>query len=177
MSNEQRVNDELERKRDAYRSMIRNTGYALVTVEDNDNDIPFHYTVGLTNGGLPELLLLGKFERPVAEHILNCVATILIGRGAAHMGSTTTSPGNYNQIVKDVLTDADDKSIDLRLQVIDQGEAERMYLIQAEPILHDHLVGVVQILTPDNWGRYPDETGYNFDEYPQVLTAPKAYSQ
>lgn len=171
MSNEQRVNDELERKRDAYRSMIRASGYALVSVDDDDNDLPFHYTVGLTNGGLPELLLVGKFERPVAEHILNSVAAILIGRGA------TGTFGDYNQTVPGLLTDAEDKSIDMRLQVIDQAEAERVYLIQAEPILHEHLVGVVQILTPDNWGRYPDEAGYNFDEYPQVLAAPKAYSQ
>lgn len=172
MSNEQRVNDELERKRDAYRSMIRSTGYALVTVEDDDNDLPFHYTVGLTNGGLPELLLVGKFERMVAEHILNSVATILIGRGAL------SQLGNYSQItLNDLISDANDKSIPLRLQVIDQSEAERLYLIQAEPILQDHLVGVVQILTPDNWGRYPDDAGYNFDDYPQVLAAPKAYSQ
>lgn len=171
MSNEQRVNDELERKRDAYRSMIRASGYALVSVEDGDNDLPFHYTVGLTNGGLPELLLVGKFERPVAEHILNSVAVILIGRGAAG------EFGEYNQTLHDLLTDGDDKPIPLRLQTIDQSEAERVYLIQAEPILHEHLVGVIQILTPDNWGRYPDQAGYNFDEYPQVLAAPKAYSQ
>lgn len=172
MSNEQRVNDELERQRDRYRSMMRNHGYALVTVEDDDNDLPFHYTVGLTNGGLPELLLVGKFERPVAEHILNSVAVILIGRGA------TDQLGQYSQIkLTDLLTDADDRPIPLRLQLIDQAEAERMYLIQAEPILQDHLVGVVQIMTPDNWGRYPDDPGYNFNDYPQVLAAPKAYSQ
>lgn len=172
MSNEQRVNDELERQRDRYRAMIKSSGYALVTVEDDDNDLPFHYTVGLTNGALPELLMVGKFQKEMVEHLLNSVATVLIGRGALNQLA------NYNQIrLNDLISDVDDNPISIRLQVIDKDEAERLYVIQAEPILHEHLVGVVQILTPDNWGRYPDDTGYNFDEYPQVLAAPKAYSQ
>lgn len=78
------------------RALIAEHGWAVVGVEHDF--VPFAYTVGLTEKGLPELLLEGIGPMTGGQAILNELAERQIKAGAFEDGQVTQAEGRQLRI-------------------------------------------------------------------------------
>lgn len=131
-------------------SVIDVHGWAVIGVfpTRDDDGIPFSYTVGLTDKGLPELAIYGLGPGNSAR-ILNAAGRRMVRRGELRGGDR----------VGGVL------AFDAQLAVIDMADTADLSAVR-------HLYGVVlaarQIVWPDAQGRMPWE-GWNFPDAAQPL--------
>lgn len=78
------------------RALIAEFGWAVVGVEHGF--VPFAYTVGLTESGLPELLLEGIGPTSGGQDILNELAKRQVAAGAFENGQVTEAEGRQLRI-------------------------------------------------------------------------------
>jgi hypothetical protein len=128
----------------AVRSKISEHGWALQHIDPADQeDLPFTYTVGLANAGLPELIIVG-LPFPVSAGYLNHFAKLSL--------SSELTPGDRH----DVQTPS--KIVRWLVARVSPGNASQ-YLGVAEAI-HGAPVAGLQLIWPDTDGRLPGDPGY-----------------
>jgi hypothetical protein len=110
----------------------------LPGVDDPDH-LPFCYTIGNAERGLPELLLIGVGRD--GSGALNVASEIIIERGKAFDdGELVSLGGKYS--VKVVNADP---------------EVKQFYTVQAGEILEHQNYHVQQVIACDRQGRFPDD--------------------
>lgn len=77
---------------DVLRRVVREHGWAVQHVEDDR--IPFTYTIGLCQAGLPELLVTGLSPK-WAVRMLNTVAEYMVREKVPEPGDTMTLPDDW----------------------------------------------------------------------------------
>jgi hypothetical protein len=132
------------------RKKIRNNilkfGQHVVLVQASEGDpadfLPFVYTIGNHEAGLPELLLIGAADG-VYGRILNIVGDIQRERG---------TPFQFGELV--------DFTAALPARIIDAGQRGRdEYAVQAGVYYRRDDIAIQQVLLPDQNGKYPGEAG------------------
>lgn len=77
---------------DHIRHLITRHGWAVQYVSGDRNHAPYAYTVGLTAGGVPELVVTG-LRAKLATSLLNGVARDVVGAEPPTPGATIPLPG------------------------------------------------------------------------------------
>lgn len=135
--------------------IIATLGWAVTYVlptDDDPTDIPFAYTVGLTERDLPELLIAG-LPIPVAHTLLNDLARREHDNGERY---------RHAQRIDDLLVGYDTVLIDGPL-------SDRLWPGAAIARYGRERIRVRQIVWPDVTGRFPWDDGYNHTGCPQPL--------
>jgi hypothetical protein len=73
-----------------YTAKIKEHGYTVVYVSGDEESLPFAYTIGLTEKGLPEFILSGKLSAKSAYVILSIAAQEALTNGEIPLGINTT---------------------------------------------------------------------------------------
>lgn len=134
-------------------TMIREFGWMVQGVfpTEQDQGVCFGYTIGLTEAGLPELLISGNLSPEALKSILNLAAQRHI-RDEIQPGEELTGLANTSLRVLTCRPDAP---------------------VQQARNLYGKRVRVLQLIWPDKQGRFPDEEGFggglNIDLDPQPL--------
>ncbi|USV40929.1 DUF4262 domain-containing protein [Xanthomonas phage BUDD] len=134
-------------------------GYTMVGVFDPEgNDPGFVYTIGLTERGWPEVIMIGNIHPMIAEQFL---ADMIAKWGKAEkviMGDNL-----------DVIQFQDRSVHPIRVIDVNQNKAAENYAIQAKRFYPEHNVKYVQALIPDRFGRFPDEPEYDQSKQAQPI--------
>lgn len=123
---------------------------AVMGLPDQPDVLSFCYTAGLALKGLPELYLIG-LPIELGGAILNETAQQMVD---------TTVPVTNGQVL--------DLAYSTQFRVhgpIDAGQAE-MFLAKR---INEGSFVAMQVMWPDTEGRFPDEEGYDMDNYPQQV--------
>lgn len=125
-------------------AIIEKHGYAVQSVMDNP---PMSYTVGLTDLGLPELVMVGV-PIPSMQAIIN--------EAVARMRSTQPfAPGQLQSELA---------NLPLRIDAVHISQVlGRLYMLIGYEKRRQRQVTelkVLQLVWPDQDGRYPDDSGY-----------------
>lgn len=140
------------------RAMVREHGWivqgVMPTAADPPGTIPFAYTIGLTDAGLPELIISWPGQPGMARDLLNNAA-----------GGHLKDEIQHGQILDYVA------NIPSRAIAADPHKAEiqQAYNYVNDPDRVRDKIRLIQILWPDANGRFPDEDGYNFVDFPQEM--------
>ncbi len=142
------------------RQIVREHGWMVQGVlpgrDEQPGFIPFYYTVGLTDAGLPELIMSWPGQPSMGQTLLNNAAT-------GHV-KNEIKPGDMLDYVANVPS---------RAIAADPHKAEiqQAYNYVSDPYRTKNKIRLIQILYPDAEGRFPDddEDGYNFDLCPQRM--------
>jgi hypothetical protein len=120
-------------------SMIDEHGWAVVGVfpTASDDGVPFSYTVGLTDKGLPELAVYG-LDPVNGGTILNAVAQRMIDHGEVRGGERIDG----------------ELANGLQLAVIDMGDTAELTAVRR---FYGAVLAARQIVWPDPHGRMPWE--------------------
>jgi hypothetical protein len=118
---------------------IREYGRSIISVFDGEGDeIPFAYTIGNTERGLPELLVIGTTK----AYFLNNLSQLMIDRGSPFKdGELVDLGGKYP----------------VRISLTNDGRAQDDYTIQAGQYYGTEEYPVLQVLLCDKEGRFPGE--------------------
>jgi hypothetical protein len=121
------------------RADIENHKRSVICVGADEDNPSFAYTIGNQRRGLPELLVIGVDA--AGAGILNRLSDMMIERGCAFGDSELVSLGGK-----------------FPCKVVGAGErAQRDFTIQAGQFFGTETYDVLQVLTPDRDGRFPDE--------------------
>jgi hypothetical protein len=136
-------------------SRIAKNGFTLVGVFDPEGkDPPFVYSIGLTQRGWPEVILITACMRPVTIEIL---LTDLIGRW--FKDEKITMGDN-----PDLIFMRDGSSHSMRVVEVDcNANVLEKYGCQVPIFFEESDIKFVQVLWPDPAGKFPDEEGYSTD--------------
>jgi hypothetical protein len=138
-----------------HRDLIAEHGWSLQTVLGDEHSYGFTYTVGLTAKGLPELLLDTLAPRQ-AGPVLNACADHMVEHGPLEVPDPS------------VLLRLPDWSVPFRLHgPIDPQAAEAFLALRFAEDPGE--VRLLQVLWPDEEGRYPGDDGYDVETFPQRL--------
>lgn len=130
---------------------IARVGYTFVGVFDPDGKDPnFAYSIGLTERGWPEVLLIGNINPAFIEILLTDLIEGWIKAGEVKLGDNP-----------DLIAFADGSSHAMRVVEVDWEEAVTFYGCQVPFFYPDRDIKFVQALWPDKAGVFPDEEGYN----------------
>lgn len=114
----------------------------LAVFPDEDGDLPFAYTIGNHEHGLPELLMIGLASDGAAA-VLNAIG---------QMQRTVGHAFKDGEIV--------DIGAPCNLKVIDANDtAKKDYTIQAGYFYGTENYKVQQVIIPDRYGHFPGEIG------------------
>lgn len=123
---------------------IRRVGWTTLGIFGGPESPPFGYTIGLTEKGMPEFVLLGA---PI-EHVQNMVNAVVERalKGEAFEGA----------FLDEILAN------DLRVAIVraPKARANSEFLVQAEHY-YGREVEVLQIVLPDRKGLFPWDDGYD----------------
>lgn len=138
---------------------IEKYGFTLVGVFDPEGNEPgFVYTIGLTERGWPEVIMIGNIHPMIAEQFLS---EMIANWGKAEkviMGDNLD------------LIQFQDKSVHpIRVIDVNQNKAEQKYACRAKHLYPDRDVKYVQALIPDRFGRFPDEPEYDQSKQAQPI--------
>lgn len=124
---------------------IRDYGQQVLSVQ---GDPMFHYTVGNSQQGLPELLLLGDINPAAACWVLNHLGQTMRSQGAPLSGDVSLGGEHPVRLVK-----------------VSNDRVRNDYTIQAGQYLGREDYEVLQVLLCDKEGRFPGDTGIdrNYD--------------
>lgn len=138
---------------DHIRGLITSFGWAVQYVEPSGRTPPLAYTVGLTPRGYPEFVLTGT-RAEESTRLLNELAAHALHAPAIRAGDLVTLPdGRCVEIVELPHPDA--------------------HLDVATDLYGDQVRGL-QVVRPDDRGRYPWERGYRDGRWPQPVLGPRA---
>lgn len=142
--------------------MIARVGWAVQGVFGETPEDMFSYTIGLTDKGLPELWI-GTLGPQQSQPVLNGLAELALSRHGRGEALPIGEP-----------IDAE-YSVPFRLRGPVDVEAAEAFGAVRWAI--DKPVTLLQVLWPDNEGRFPDQDGYDQGHFPQrvlPLAAPVA---
>jgi hypothetical protein len=112
----------------------------LLTVDDPDDALPFVYTIGNHERGLPELLIIGNADDD-DMWTLNFLGDLQRNRGKHFQHDELVSLGGT-----------------LPVKLVDAGRVGReQYAVQVGVYYGTEDFGVMQVLICDPAGRYPDD--------------------
>lgn len=143
------------------RKVIAEAGWSMNgEIEPDAHGAMFLYTTGLTNKGLPELVISGRFD----IHDL----TEILGQAAGHLLSQPRERIEENGKLKTMEFDkkveielsSGDTLIGVRAIEVDAAPMLHRYLKQAEAILDRPVPRVAQVQFSDSKGRYPGDAGF-----------------
>ena len=141
---------------DNVRAKIAKHGYTFIGVFDPERKAPnFVYSIGLVERGWPEVLMVGNVPPAVAESILTDLVKHWVDSGGPMFGLI---PGMIR--IREQLHP-------LQVVAIDAQYAQDHYAFQIKHFYPHIDADVVQVLWPDERGRFPNHTEYN-----QELTQP-----
>lgn len=130
---------------------IRTIGFTFVGVFDEDMVEPaFAYSIGLTEKGWPEVLLIGNMRPQIIEIILTDLVKSWIAAGEVKMGD------NDGLIVFPDMSEHP-----LRVVEVPSRLAVEKFCCQVQNFYEKEDVKVVQVLWPDVNGKFPGEEGYD----------------
>jgi hypothetical protein len=134
-------------------SRIAKHGYTLVGVFDPEGkDPPYVYSVGLTQRGWPEVILVTACMRP------QTIETLLADLLAQWFHAEKVVMGDN----PDLLFMRDGSSHALRVVDVDNNDVIlNDYAGQVGIFFEEDDVKFVQVLWPDKSGKFPDEEGYS----------------
>ncbi|MEU5554110.1 DUF4262 domain-containing protein [Micromonospora sp. NPDC047793] len=138
--------------------IIDTTGWAvthvLPTHDDPDTTAPFAYTVGLTAHGHPELITAG-LPPEVAHTLLNDLAQRVYDKAERF---------THGQTVSDLIAGYD-------AIIIDGPPTDDLHPGMAIARYGRDQIRLQQLVWPDQQGRFPWDSGYDFDPHVQPLIA------
>jgi hypothetical protein len=103
----------------------------------------FGYTIGNTERGLPELLMIGNFSHGYLAFILDFLGEEMRKQGQPFDNGELVSIGGKHPV-----------------KIVNAGtEAREEYAIQVGEYYHHDDYVIQQVLVPDGEGRFPNETG------------------
>jgi hypothetical protein len=144
-------------QRDQYaahiRELIAEHGWALQGVEHTATEPPFNYTVGLTEAGLPELILVG-LSLQIGGLILNKLAKQSLTE-ALEVGRRYDL-ANGDQILTCLIGPVSRAN-------------RRAYLRAAAYHYGQHRVSALQVFWPSEHGGFPGESEWDLGEIQPVL--------
>jgi hypothetical protein len=126
-----------------YTQKIKEHGYTVVYVSGDEESLPFAYTIGLTEKGLPEFILSGKLSAKSAYVILSIAAQEALTNGEIPLGINTTL---YN--------------IRADFQAITAHVLEE-YMLGVKNMYPSTLKRAVNIIWADAENRLPGDAGFN----------------
>lgn len=140
------------------RELIKIHGFTLIGVfDDVGNDPSFVYSIGLTEMGWPELLLIGDINPMFLEIIMTEVVDHF-----RKVGSVV--PGDIGGIITG--------GYDLRVIEVDSAVAGAKYGCQVKNFYPGRDIKFMQVLWPDKAGVFPNEEGYDNERPQPVVPAP-----
>jgi len=128
--------------------------HVLPTDDDPDTTTPFAYTVGLTAYDRPELLTAG-----LPPEVVHCLLNDL-----ARRVYDTAERFTHGQRVSDLIADHD-------AIIIDGPPTHDLLPGMAIARYGRHQIRLQQLVWPDQQGRFPWDSGYNFGPHAQPLIA------
>lgn len=137
------------------RALIIEHGWAVQGVFATDpGDTSHAYTIGLTDAGLPELMITGLSDQKLA--------TVLLNAAARQHVKEPIKPG-------DVLSDL--ANVDLRAIECDERQAQiqQAHNYFNDPEKRHGRVKLIQLIWPDKSGAYPDTIFWSLDPRLQPL--------
>jgi Domain of unknown function (DUF4262) len=117
--------------------------YVAPCQHDSENFVPFEYTIGMTELGLPELIVFALSWR-VCHGALEGAIDVLRKEGCPVDG----------QISQKVLQD-----FPVVFKTLPPDQTNKLYTCQAAFYYEPRLVSVMQIVWPDKAGRFPWQPG------------------
>lgn len=118
----------------------------------------FAYTIGLSDAGLPELLMTGNLDHKVLQQLLNSAAAIHLKQ--------ELKPGG---VVKDIA------SVDFRVVACGpDAPVQQAHNYARDPERRLGKVKVLQLLWPDKAGAYPDTIFWTTASGDQPMYPPRA---
>ncbi|MEV0269785.1 DUF4262 domain-containing protein [Hamadaea sp. NPDC050747] len=144
-------------QRDQYAAQLRQViaehGWAIQMVHGDLQDPPFSYTVGLTEAGLPELIILG-LPTNVAGQILNKLARQSL----------------ESELDVDARYDLPNGDATLPYLIGSVSTANvRRYLKLATVLYDRHRIRALQVIWPSKEGRFPQDPGWDLQKVQPVL--------
>lgn len=112
---------------------------------EGDGSLPFVYTIGNHDRGLPELLLIGSCEGAIG-HVLNDLSEQMIAMGSAFKDGDTPSFGG------------DPSNMAVRV-IRARPEVKDEYTIQTGQHYGHEDYAVMQVIVPDPNGKFPGDEG------------------
>lgn len=158
---------------EAVKRKIKKDGVAFITVAPmvGSKEHGYHYTIGLTEQGYPEIFLSGRLENQVAYAIMEKMIKLWKNRG-------NVKTGLYNGFIRlgnNYMADAFVYLVDTSVAIVQNPT----FLDMMREVLPNAHTNMVQLLWPDVRGRLPNNPGYekNIDFYqvqlPELIGAPK----
>ncbi|WEM34228.1 DUF4262 domain-containing protein [Xanthomonas phage X1] len=138
---------------------IELNGYTMVGVFDpEDKDPGFVYTVGLTERGWPEVIMVGNIHPMIAEKLITDLISGWQKKEKFVMGDN-----------EGLLVFRDGTEHAIRVVEADTGKALEEYATAVGIFYSDMPVGFVQALIPDRFGRFPDDPEYDQSKQAQPI--------
>jgi hypothetical protein len=135
------------------RQIIAEHGWAVQTIHGDQDDPPFSYTVGLTEAGLPELVIIGLPEN-VAGTILNMLAKRSL--------ETDLEVGQRYELPNG------DQNLEYLIGPV-SSPSRRSYLKMAAVLYDRHRVKALQVIWPSKDGLFPTDEGWDLAEVQPTL--------
>lgn len=144
-------------QRDQYaaqlRTIIAEHGWAVQGVHATETAPPFSYTVGLTDAGLPELIIIG---------LPTNVAGIVLNRLAKESLTEELETGRKYDLPNG------DQTLPYLIGTVSSVN-RREYLKVAASLYDRHRIKALQVIWPSKEGLFPEDDGWDLAEVQPVL--------
>jgi hypothetical protein len=133
---------------------IHQFGFSYVGVaagEDHYKEPSHIYTVGLVNFGLPELILIGNMNAGTMNYVMQTIGD----RWIAQKGYSLDE-------VSDVIVHRDGRDpLPLRFAEVAVEPVVEKYMHQHWPAIQQRPLKMVQVIWPDQNGKFPDDPAFD----------------
>lgn len=130
---------------------IAANGFTYIGVFDPEGKDPtFVYSLGNTERGWPELILIGNMNMRTTEALLNQIQEVWQGENKPVLGD-----------IPNMIVFQDGTEHPLRLVEVDAAATIKQYAYQVQHFYPDVPHRFVQVLWPDKNGRFPNDAQYD----------------
>ncbi|QIR16641.1 DUF4262 domain-containing protein [Shewanella aestuarii] len=139
---------------------IQDKGFVTIGIQPEEDNFPFVYTVGLADKGMPDLIVVGNMSQSLMSTIIIKVAKLFEENGP--------TVGIIEGLIK----------VPLKIVSVDpEIVADKMLVTDAYNAYKAHDNYFVQILWPDEEGRFPDNVNFSkkFADATEILPLRKAH--